>query len=133
MKTLEPFQQALKNLKNLQDTLSLLKSLDSKDVSSEMVSIDLITMEKEEAQYLVVLNQFYDNNSFLLTFLPENFQAALYELNRQSKIYMDILPKIANGEVSEAEVEHYLLKKALDFRRKKELQYLADSLEKYEA
>jgi hypothetical protein len=133
MKILEPFQEVLQNLKNLQETINLLKNLDYKDISPEMVNIDLLNIQKEEAQYLVFLNQNYTNVSFLLTFLPKNFQAALYELYRQSKFYMDILPKIANDEVNEAEVEDYLLRKALDFRRKKELQYLADSLEKYEA
>ncbi|MCU0443549.1 MAG: hypothetical protein MUE85_01430 [Microscillaceae bacterium] len=133
MKILEPFQEDLQSLKNLQDTLNLLKNLDYKDISPEIVNIDLLNIQKEEAEYLVFLNQNYTSVSSLLIFLPENFQAALYELYRQIKFYMDILPKIANDEVTEAEIEHYLLRQALDFRRKKELQYLADSLEKYEA
>jgi hypothetical protein len=47
---------------------------------------------------------------------------------KRTEPYLDILPKIANNEVKEGEVEHYLLKKILEIRRQKHRAFIGQKI-----
>jgi hypothetical protein len=113
----------------LQSILDDLKNFADSNLENISIEFDLQDVGKEDAQFLIFLHQSYQSNPIILTLLPLSIQTALYELHQQSKSYMDILPKIAKGEVTESQIEDYLLKKALEYKRKKQNQWLAQKIE----
>ncbi|EAY27423.1 hypothetical protein [Microscilla marina] len=90
---------------------------DLKEISLEEVKafkLDIAQLTQEDAQLLLHLLAF--TSLLRLPFTPYNANeknellSTLNQLSLQASPYLDILPKIAAGEMSSTEAEHYMLK-----------------------